>query len=289
MASVALYALHAADLVPLRVPLDATDVHALLGDAPPGIYSALRSYPGRRFLRLGAHLERCRLSIERAGWGTAFDLHTLVRSIDRAAQAYTGGEFRLRLDLLEHPTQRGGVVTQALLALAPHHPVPPEIMSQGARLAFAPAGLARPQPLVKYTDWVQARGVCETLGVDAYEYLLLDEGQRILEATSANFYLVRQNSIVTAESGILEGITRQIVLELATQCGLDLDLRRPTLEDLAHADEAFITSSTREIVPVTSVAATRIGSGKPGPVFERLLARYQTYASAHAAPAGALC
>src|SRR5688572_9214360 len=166
MASVALYALHAADLVPLRVPAGATDIHALLADAPVGIYSALRSYPGRRFLRLGAHLERCRLSIERAGWGTKFDLHTLVRSIDRAAQAHIGGEFRVRLDLLEHPTQRGGVVTQALLALAPHHPVPAAIMSEGARLAFAPAGLQRPDPLVKYTDWVRARGVCETLGVD---------------------------------------------------------------------------------------------------------------------------
>ncbi|HEY6726016.1 MAG TPA: aminotransferase class IV [Polyangiaceae bacterium] len=289
MASVALYALHAADLVPLRVPAGATDVHALLGDAPVGVYSALRSYPGRRFLRLGAHLERCRLSLERAGWGTKFDLHTLVRSIDRAAQAYVGAEFRVRLDLLEHPTQRGGVVTEALLALAPHSPVPSEIMSQGARLALAPAGLYRPEPLIKYTDWVRARSVCDSLGVDAYEYLLLDEEQRILEATSANFYLVRQGAIVTAESGILEGITRQIVLELARQSGLDVDLRRPTLDDLARADEAFISSSTREIVPVTAVAATRIGSGMPGPIFERLRARYQAYAAAYAAPAGALC
>jgi len=289
MASVALYALHAADLVPLRVPADAADIHALLADAPTGVYSALRSYPGRRFLRLGAHLERCRLSIERAGWSTAFDLHTLVRSIDRAAQAYVGGEFRLRLDLLEAPTQRGGVVTQALLALAPHYPVPPEIMTQGAHLALAPAGLERPEPLVKYTDWVRARSVCETLGVDAYEYLLLDEEQRILEATSANFYLVRHGAIVTAENGILEGITRQIVLELATQNGLDLEFRRPTLQDLEHAEEAFITSSTREIVPVTSVASTQIGNGRPGPVFERLRTRYQAYAASHAAPAGALC
>src|SRR5688500_8678429 len=194
---------------------EAADIHALLADAPTGVYSALRSYPGRRFLRLGAHLERCRLSIERAGWSTVFDLHTLVRSIDRAAQAYVRGEFRMRLDLLEQPALRGGVTTQALLALAPHHPVPPEIMSQGAPLAFAPAALYRPEPLVKYTDWVRTRSVCDTLGVDAYEYLLLDEQKRILEATSANFYLVREGSIITAESGILEGITRQVVLELA--------------------------------------------------------------------------
>lgn len=289
MASVALYALHAADLVPLRPPAGAADVHAILTDAPAGIYSALRSYPGRRFLRLGAHLERCRLSVERAGWNSIFDRHMLVRSIDRAAQAYGSGEFRIRLDLLEQPTQRGGVVTQALLALAPHDPVPSEVMKHGARLAFAPAGLHRPAPLVKYTDWVQARTACDALGVDAYEYLLLDRTQHILEATSANFYLVRRNTLVTADSGILEGITRQIVLELATQCGLEVDLRRPSLEELAAADEAFISSSTREIVPVTAVDTTRIGSGEPGPVFERLLARYRAYAAAHAAPAGAFC
>ena len=289
MASVALHALHAADLVPLRVPAGASDVHTLLADAPPGIYSALRSYPGRRFLRLGAHLERCRLSIERAGWDTPFDLHTLVRSIDRAAQAYVGGEFRVRLDLLEQPTQRGGIVTQALLALAPHHPVPAEIMRQGARLALAPAGLRRPAPLVKYTEWVSARSVCDTLAGEAYEYLLLDEEQRVLEATSANFYLVTEGTLVTAESGILEGITRQIVLELARHGGLEVELRRPTLDDVARSDEAFITSSTREIVPVTVVATTPIGSGEPGPVTERLRALYREYAAAHAAPAGALC
>src|SRR5688500_8256122 len=147
---------------------EAADIHALLADAPTGVYSALRSYPGRRFLRLGAHLERCRLSVERAGWSTVFDLHTLVRSIDRAAQAYVGGEFRLRLDLLEHPTQRAGVVTQALLALAPHQRVPPEIMRQGAQLGLAPAGLSRELPLVKFTDWVRARSVCETQGINAY-------------------------------------------------------------------------------------------------------------------------
>jgi len=288
MASVALYALHAADLVPLRVPAEASDIHALLADAPSGIYSALRSYPGRRFLRLGAHLERCRLSVERAGWSTKFDLHTLVRSIDRAAQAYAG-EFRLRLDLLEHPTPRAGVVTQALLALAPHQPVPREIMSKGAHLGLAPAGLCRNQPLVKFTDWVRARSVCETLGVNAYDYLLLDDEQRILEATSANFYVVKQGAIVTAATGILEGITRQIVLELAERAGLELELRRPTFQDLQRADEAFITSSTREIVPVSTVAGTRIGNGRPGPVFERLLTAYQTYAVSHAAPAGALC
>jgi branched-chain amino acid aminotransferase len=289
MASVALYALHAADLVPLRVPAEAADIHALLADAPTGIYSALRSYPGRRFLRLGAHLERCRLSAERAGWSTVFDLHTLVRSIDRAAQAYVGGEFRLRLDLLEHPTQRAGVVTQALLALAPHQPVPRDLMSKGVQLGLAPAGLSRNLPLVKFTEWVRARSVCETLGVNAYDYLLLDEEQRILEATSANFYVVKQGAIVTAPTGILEGITRQIVLELAERSGLELELRRPTFQDLARADEAFITSSTREIVPVSVVASTRIGNGRPGPVFERLLTAYRAYAVSHAAPAGALC
>src|SRR5690606_20300793 len=118
---------------------------------------------------------------------------------------------------------------------------------------------------------------------DAFEHVLVDDQQRILEGTSSNFYAVREGRLVTAGDGVLEGITRQLTLELAAQHGMDIELRRLPLSELQTCSEAFLTSSTREVVPVTWVDGKPIGNGKPGAVFRALSADYHRYAQNHAA------
>jgi branched-subunit amino acid aminotransferase/4-amino-4-deoxychorismate lyase len=110
----------------------------------------------------------------------------------------------------------------------------------------------------------------------------LDAERRILEGTSSNFYVLEGRSLVTADDGVLEGITRQVTLELAERHGLTLELRRLPLAELAQCDEAFITSSTRGIVAVTRVGDAVIGSGQVGPVVSALRSHYEAYAEAHA-------
>lgn len=280
-----LYAVRGDEPVALPVGEQQADIHALLAGAPPGIYSALRGYPGARFFRLDAHLERCQSGIERAGWTSRFDFEALVRAIDRAARAYPDGDFRLRFDLLEEPSQRAGFRTQMLLAFAPHAPVPEAVMQAGAALALAPEGLLRVRPLIKFSDWVRERRVCEAQEQNAYEYLLLDDQRRILEGISSNFFAVRGGAIVTAGAGVLQGITQRAVLELAQQRGVRVQWRPPLLEELPDCEEAFITSSTRGVVPVSSVAGARIGAGTPGPFVMRLAAEYAAYAEQNARPA----
>ncbi len=104
------------------------------------------------------------------------------------------------------------------------------------------------------------------------EDVLFHSGGHIYETTRANFFIVTQDGIiVTAGEGILHGVTRKKLLEVASH-HYAIEERRPTLAELTTAKEAFITSSTRLLMPVVQVDDVTIGSGKPGPVAQHLLA-----------------
>jgi branched-chain amino acid aminotransferase len=276
-----LYAVSGSELRPLPVPAEARDVHGVFAGVPNGIYSALRTYPQHRFLRLDAHLERCRRCVARAGWRTSFDYEGLRHALDQAVRARGPLDMRVRFDLLENSFERAGGA-HILLGIAPHEPVSERALTRGVRLGLAPDGLARVEPLIKFTEWVTRRTVCVAADPSAYEHLLLDTEGHILEGTSSNFFALRGGSLITAGDGVLEGITMQVVMELAVKRGLELSLRALRLDELRTCDEAFITSSTREVVPVTAVGETVIGGGVVGPVVQALAADYSVFADAHA-------
>jgi branched-chain amino acid aminotransferase len=167
--------------------------------------------------------------------------------------------------------------------MAPYQPVPAEVLARGAYVAIESA-MSRAEPRIKTTRWVIERRVCADRNPDAYEHLLVDDG-RILEGISSNFYGVRDGRILTAGQDVLEGITRNIVYRLAEAAGLPIDRDGLHTDDLPSLDEAFLTSSTREVVPVTRVEAVAIGSGEPGPVTLGLARAYRDYATEHARPA----
>jgi branched-chain amino acid aminotransferase len=108
----------------------------------------------------------------------------------------------------------------------------------------------------------------------AYEALRIDVHGRVFEGASSTFFLVCDGALLTPPlgAGILEGITRRKVLRLATEAGIHCREAEVHLADFAHAQEAFITSSTRGIVPVRCVDDHAFGP--PGPVTQRLLGAY---------------
>jgi branched-chain amino acid aminotransferase len=115
----------------------------------------------------------------------------------------------------------------------------------------------------------------------AYEALRLDREGRITEAASANVFVVRGSELLTPPlaSGILEGVTRRRVLEIAREEGIAVREAELWPGEFIAADEAFITSTTRELVPVVAVfegeVERRIGAGVPGPTTLRLLAAFR--------------
>ncbi|MCX4188782.1 D-amino-acid transaminase [Methylophaga sp. OBS3] len=114
----------------------------------------------------------------------------------------------------------------------------------------------------------------------AQEALLLRDGA-LTEGAASNAYIVVNGEIITAPSGnqILPGITRDLVLELAEQAGINVQLRYASHEELKAADEVWISSSTKELLPVTRVDGQMVGTGKPGNVWQNLHQRFQEFKS----------
>ena len=97
----------------------------------------------------------------------------------------------------------------------------------------------------------------------ANDVLFVNEQGHVLEVTRSNFFIFRGDTLITPRTGVLIGITRNVVLSIAHD-RFAIEERPILLEDLSTADEAFITSSSKEIVPVVQVDNWAIGDGKPG-------------------------
>ena len=283
MSELELWAVTEAGPVPLPVAGTPRDLHELFEQAPLGVYSGLRTYEHDRFLRLEQHLGRTERSAALLGWKEPLDRALLRRGLHALVTAYRERDARVRFDWLAAPTRLGETSGRLLVGLAPLVPIAPEMMANGVRLGLCP--LRRPAPLVKTTDFVRQRRSCTELDPAAYEHLMVDEGGRVLEGTSSNFFGVRAGRLLTAGEGVLEGITRRIILELAEGLDIEVSFAGLRLGELAGLDESFISSSTREIVPAVDVAGCRIGNGRPGLVTRALQAAFRRFADANARPA----
>jgi branched-chain amino acid aminotransferase len=134
----------------------------------------------------------------------------------------------------------------------------------------------RPNPKAKLTTSIS--GTMELrrqLLPDVNEALMLDEQGRLLEGLSSNFFAVLAGEIWTAEAGVLSGITRLLILEEIRLANLPLRLEGLPLSALPELQEAFITSASRAVLPVSQVDQQIIGSGMPGPLTRLLARRYR--------------
>lgn len=108
---------------------------------------------------------------------------------------------------------------------------------------------------------------------------ILNRDGKITEGASSNVFIVKDNKIITPPKGecLLPGITRDLILEIANNAKLDFVEANISLQQLQDADEIWLSSSTKEILPVTLLDAKPVGNGKPGPVWQDMLMRYQAY------------
>jgi len=125
--------------------------------------------------------------------------------------------------------------------------------------------LQRVSPEAKTTNYIEAvRSLKEATRRDAVDALFVNEQGHVLEGTRSNFFVFHGDTLVTPRAGVLIGVTRNTVLELAH--GLfTIDERPIFFDELSHVDEAFITSSSKEITPVIQIDDIVVSGGKPGP------------------------
>lgn len=121
----------------------------------------------------------------------------------------------------------------------------------------------------------------QAIDADAVEAILISNGHAI-EGAASNLFIVKDGVIITPpnSNALLPGITRDLILELAQENKLPGREAAVSVDELFNADEVWLTSSTREISPVTQLDEKTIGDGKPGPAWDRMIGLYRDYTDA---------
>jgi branched-chain amino acid aminotransferase len=130
-------------------------------------------------------------------------------------------------------------------------------------------------PTVKNYHWLDL----ETGLLEAYErggetVILVDAEDNVVEGPGFNVFAVANGAISTPDSGVLEGITRKTIIELAAQHGIQLEARPVPAGELRLAEEVFLSSTAGGVIPVTTVDGEAVGNGEPGPVTRKLREAY---------------
>lgn len=279
MNNLQLFAITAIGPQPLPTPADAKDFTDLYAGLKLGVYSIVRTFDHNKFLHLEHHLARTVNSMRLLGWDYRLDERRLRQAIHALCTAFPTPEMRVRIDVLAEPARSLGSDSRELLALAPFTPLPPAYYTHGVTLEFA-TDLHRSNPLIKTADFAEARKR-SGVGSHSFEALLVDPQGFILEGTSSNFYGVRDGTIYTAGQGVLEGITRSILLDLMRQLALPLQLDPVPVNAVGQLQEAAISSSSRGLLPVVQIGDTIIGDGQPGPYSRQLMAAYEHFVAQH--------
>ena len=250
----------------------------LLGD---GLFETMRAYAGRIF-RLGAHLARLRAAADRVGIPLP---DALERAVLDTLAANDVGEGAVRLTVTRGAAGHGLLpstgetpLPTVLITVRPYRPdtawYETGIAADWARGRLdegaATAGLKR----LGYLEAIVA--VREAAAAGCQDVLFLDTAGHLAEAAASNVFVVLRGSLRSPplSCGVLPGITRAAVLELARARALDVREEPLPPSVLAEASEAFLTSSLRELVPLVRVAGVPVGTGRPGPVTGGLLEDY---------------
>jgi branched-chain amino acid aminotransferase len=249
------------------------------------VYETLRTYGGRPLL-LGRHLERLRASARRLAIEIPVDDGELRARLgallahSRLEDAYIRlivsrgvGEISYDFARVHGPT--------IVMVVKPFAAYEPAHYAQGVDLALVSVRRNPPEaldPAIKSCNLLNnILAIREAQARGAFEAVLLNGRGHVAECAASNLFIVRGGRAVTPplSDGILPGITRAAVLEVAREIGVEAGEESFAPPDLLAADEAFITSSLKEVTPVRAIDGRPIGTVRPGPVTQRLLEAFR--------------
>jgi branched-chain amino acid aminotransferase len=161
------------------------------------------------------------------------------------------------------------------IVIQPFHPLSKEIYENGVKVITSE--LSRQAPRVKDTGFISS-SMAQRRKVDrhVFEVLLTKKGQ-ILEGMTSNFYAIKGKTLITARRGILLGVTRRVILRLARGQGMSIRVAYRSPRANEKFDEAFLTSSSRGVVPIVSIDNKAVGQGWVGRWTKMLSKAYQAY------------
>jgi len=258
------------------------DHGVLYGD---GVFEGIRAYNGRIF-RAEEHIDRLFASARAIALEIPMTREEMIQAMQETLEAngrkdayirllVTRGIGTLGLDPYKCSDPQVIIITDSISLY------PREFYEKGLELVTVSTIRNHPNALnpriksMNYLNNILAKIECIQAGVS--EAIMLNKDGYVAECTGDNIFTVKDGSLVTppVHAGILEGITRQVVMELAAEVGVGTLEKDLTRFDLYVADEAFLTGTAAEIIPVVRIDSRQIGDGKPGPITHRLLQMFR--------------
>ena len=261
--------------------------HGLLyGD---GVFEGMRIYHGKVF-RLQQHMVRLYESARAIRLQIPLDIDKLSADVNETVSKNGLNEGYIRLVVTRGGNQLGldpfRCEDPQIIIIADKISLYPEsYYVDGLELVTAstirnhPAALSPRIKSLNYLNNIMAK--IEGLRAGCIEALMLNHKGEVAECTGDNIFIVKRGELYTPpiDAGILEGITRNAVIELAEQAGITVHQSVMTRHDIYVADECFLTGSAAEVIPAVKLDGREIGDGKPGPVTQQLNAAFRKLVS----------
>jgi len=263
----------------------------LYGD---GAFEGIRAYNGCAF-KLVEHVDRLYNSLQALNIEMPYGREQFLANVNELLKmnGVTDGYIRvtitrgiaLGLDPRNISTEPTVVISTDKLAVYPK-----SAYESGLEVVTVATRIANPQVLEprikstgKYLCNIQAK--IEANQVGAGEGLMLTEDGYVAECTGDNIFYIKDGVVYTPPAflGILEGITRATVLEVAAELGIKVVEKVFTRFDLYTCDEAFLTGTAAEVIPMVKLDGRILGGGKPGPVTQKLEEAFRAYIEKHCA------
>ncbi len=265
-----------------RATVSVFDHGFLYGD---GIYETIRAYDGVVF-GIDEHMTRLERSASLIGLVLPYDRPRIIKAVYETLSANELRDAYIRISVSRGPGAIG--LDPALcsepsfvIMVVPHRPHPPEFYARGVGVILSSVRRNAREalnPMIKSLNFlnnIQAKR--EAIAAGAYEALMCNVDGFVAEGTVTNVFFVVQGELRTPalETGLLDGITRRIVIEAAGSEGVPVreELFRP--EDLLGADEAFLSNSIIEVLAITEINGRSFGAGSIGPITQRLTDAYR--------------
>jgi branched-chain amino acid aminotransferase len=256
-----------------------------------GIYETLRTYnKGQPFL-FDRHMRRLRNSAAMLALPIPLSdaqIHARVQETMRVAGLGPWGEREAYIRILI--TRGIGDLTydpaatpepSTVVIVKEHVDLPEDVQARGVTASLVPVVRNHPgsvNPLIKSNNLLNsALAMQEAVRRGAFEGIMRNYRGELAECSTSNIFVVKHGAALTPplDAGLLPGITREFLFEVGADAGIPVREQALRDDDLFGADEAFLTSTTREILPIVAVDERTIGSGTPGPVTCALLAAFR--------------
>ena len=260
------------------------DHGTLYGD---GVFEGIRIYGGRIFL-CEAHVDRLYRSAKLIRLAIPYTKQELTEAMQEAVEAnacvdgyirlvVTRGEGTLGLSPFKCPQPSVFIIADSIELY------PQEMYDQGMAVIIAKTlrtSASMIDPSIKSLNYLNnILAKIEAIDAGVAEAIMLNEAGHVAECTGDNLFIVKDGAVISPppEAGLLIGITRRGVMDLATKLGIDVIERNVAPADLYEADECFLTGTAAEVISVTRIDEKPIGGGTPGPITQRLRGAFREF------------